>query len=525
MAEVNSSSASLSSSMPSRRPGPLAWSLIGGTAIFLLLWLELVNHLKAEWSLNPQYSYGWLVPLLALFLLWKRWDTRPPAAPPRSVLVPGIIVAGCAFTLLPLRLIAEANPDWRLISWALALDVILISLSAIYFSGGIAWVRHFAFPILFFLVAVPWPAHMEQVLVQTLMQWETAINVAMLNFRGINAVQHGNVIEVGTGLIGIEEACSGVRSLQATFMISLFLGELYEFTVGRRVILVAAGAVLAFVCNLLRTALLVWAGAKDGAKAIEAWHDPAGWTILVVCFFGLWMLSLRLRKSPDKLVRERALPSGPAPHLIPVSLSAIFLVWILLVEAGVLHWYGYNRSATSLEWEVAWPKSASKFETVPIAPEAQTLLRYSDGGGGSWIGPEGHRFTMYFFRWLPGRTAALFVRNHRPDICLPASGMTLRSDSATRINVNNISLPVRSYRFDYRGRPLHVYYCYWGGRTASQTSYSEEDWTASGRLKTAWRGEREIGTQMLELAVWGYEDDNDARAALLRELDKIVRKV
>jgi hypothetical protein len=131
---------------------------------------------------------------------------------------------------------------------------------------------------------------------------------------------------------------------------------------------------------------------------------------------------------------------------------------------------------------------------------------------------------MYFFRWLPGRTAALFVRNHRPDICLPASGMTLRSDSTALIDVNTVTLPVRSYRFENGGRPLHVYYCYWGGRTSSQGSYSEEDWTPSGRLRTAWRGKREVGTQMLELAVWGYQDDNDARAALLRELQKIIRK-
>jgi exosortase/archaeosortase family protein len=47
-------------------------------------------------------------------------------------------------------------------------------------------------------------------------------------------------------LIGIEEACSGVRSFQATLMISLFLGELYSFNTARRVLLVIAGALLVF---------------------------------------------------------------------------------------------------------------------------------------------------------------------------------------------------------------------------------------------------------------------------------------
>src|SRR6266478_6960059 len=144
--------------------------------------------------------------------------------------------------------------------------------------GGWPWLRHFAFPILFFLVAVPWPIHFEQVVVQDLMRAVAAINVSLLNIGGIPALQHGNVIEVGSGLIGIEEACSGVRSLQATLMISLFLGELYSLTTARRLFLVAAGALLAFFCNVVRTAILVWIGAQRGPNSIEAWHDPAGFT-------------------------------------------------------------------------------------------------------------------------------------------------------------------------------------------------------------------------------------------------------
>ena len=39
------------------------------------------------------------------------------------------------------------------------------------------------------------------------------------------------------------------------------------------------------------------------------------------------------------------------------------------------------------------------------------------------VSADGHNWSMYFFKWLPGRTAGLFIKNHRPDICLPASGM------------------------------------------------------------------------------------------------------
>ena len=54
------------------------------------------------------------------------------------------------------------------------------------------------------------------------MHLATGINVSLLNLLEPPAVQQGNVIEVGSALIGIEEACSGVRSMQATLMVSLF---------------------------------------------------------------------------------------------------------------------------------------------------------------------------------------------------------------------------------------------------------------------------------------------------------------
>ena len=63
----------------------------------------------------------------------------------------------------------------------------------------------------------------------------------------IPAVQHGNVIEVKIGLVGVDEACSGVRSLQATLMVSVFFGELYCASWLRRIVLVLCGAPIAFL--------------------------------------------------------------------------------------------------------------------------------------------------------------------------------------------------------------------------------------------------------------------------------------
>ena len=45
-----------------------------------------------------------------------------------------------------------------------------LTLSAIYFSGGRSWLRHFAFSICFMLTTLPWPGGLENFLIQGLMQ-------------------------------------------------------------------------------------------------------------------------------------------------------------------------------------------------------------------------------------------------------------------------------------------------------------------------------------------------------------------
>src|SRR6266851_7126390 len=49
--------------------------------IFGALWVLLVKHLAVHWSVNPQYSFGWLVPVLCAFMLYRRWATRPSVEP------------------------------------------------------------------------------------------------------------------------------------------------------------------------------------------------------------------------------------------------------------------------------------------------------------------------------------------------------------------------------------------------------------------------------------------------------------
>jgi exosortase len=503
----------------SRRP--ISWLVVG---IVGLAWLELISRLRLEWSINPQYGYGWTVPFLAAFIFARRWETAPSPATHKLKLFPTLALIAGAFLFIPVRLIQEANPDWRLMSWTMAMAIVFISGSAFYLAGGTPWLRHFAFPILFFLVAVPWPTQFEQLIIQGLMRADTAINVELLNAINVPAVQMGNVIEIGTGFVGIDEACTGVRSLQATFMVSLFLGELYDFNAGRRLLLVVVGAVVAFVCNLTRTFLLVLLGAQQGSDTIKRWHDPAGLSILFICLFMLWGLSIFLRRKTP--IKAPVSSHFAAPSRISRALLAWLFLATLAAEVSTQIWYRMHESPSARmpAWAVTWPTQAQDFKSVPVAEQAQELLRYNEGGGGTWRSNDGHQFGMYFFRWLPGRTAGLFIKNHRPDICLPASGMKqIGGEERKLINVNGVTLPIRSYVFDNNGTLLRVYYCYWDGTVPNAATMNQENWTASGRLRAVREGRREVGAQMLELVAWGYDEGQSAEQAIRNQLEKIVR--
>src|SRR5262249_16991294 len=104
-----------------------------GALVLLGYWLLVFNALRVDWSVNPQYYYGWFVPLLALGLFRLRWNGRPPAAAPADNRAVTILASIALAALFPIRLIEEANPEWRLIQWTHAAQMVFVTLCALYY--------------------------------------------------------------------------------------------------------------------------------------------------------------------------------------------------------------------------------------------------------------------------------------------------------------------------------------------------------------------------------------------------------
>lgn len=501
----------------------------------LLTWLAgfgllipLVNHLKVEWEINPQYSYGWGAMGLTLYLFWKRWEDRPIP----GNLVPGWLMGLVTVSLLgmlgPVLLVEESNPDWRPITWIHVWIVVGLWLSGLASIGGRRWLLHFVFPVCFLMVCVPWPTPVEQTMVQALMRLVSGITVESINWFGVPAVQRGNLIDVPGGTIGVSEACSGVRSFQGTLMAALFFGELYRFGIGKRVWMLVFGTAVAVALNTLRTTSLAWIHIRGGGGAVDRWHDPAGLVVLLLAFFSLGAFALVMRgpAAAGESGRSGIPRSAVVPHL-PVSYSIVVGSVVAILHLATELYYRSAESAltSSARWTVEWPKLGPGFRFDPLDEETLLLLRVNEGRSGVWKRASGSQWYVFFLRWDPGRAAANLARAHSPELCLPAGGVRLvRGYETVPFEVGGLSIPFRAYLFDFRGSPMHVFFCVWENRSSAGTGANAgEDFTRRGRLRAVSERRRHQGQQVLELAVLGPRTYEEARREAASGLADLIR--
>ncbi len=494
------------------------------------LWFHLINNLRLEWDTNPQYSYGLVVPILVVGLLLRRWVYFPARKVASAAVNPGLAVlffSLLAFLFLPSRLVEEATPEWRPLKWLITIETVGLTLYIIYMAGGKNWLRQAAFPILFFLVAVPWPSPIETPLIQGLSRLNAHLVVEVLGIVGVPAIPHGNVIEVSTGMVGINDACSGIRSLQSSLMISLFLGEFYFFNWQRRLLLLPIGFALAMGLNLCRASLLAWVAAKDGLGAIAKYHDEAGFSIMLVCTAGLWLAGWLL--SQKKSATTPAASASAAPVGTDFRRLKRFalplLVWIVCVEIGVATWYHVRESGLKPgpSWTVNLPVEKATFKEAQPTEDEKILLQFDGAKRGNWQESDGSVWQVFYFDWRPGRVAGYLAKRHTPDICLTATGLRMSAGPTLEVmTVHGVDLPMRHYVFETADGPLQVFQCHWeaglgkGNFTANESS-------RFNLIRGVWAGRGNQGQKVLEIVISGYADAAQARQKLVEQLEQLIK--
>ena len=486
-------------------------------AVVALLFVCAIWQMRVDWTHDPTYHYGWLVPLLTLYLVRERRADLPvPGAAPRWSGF-GWLVLAAAWPVL--WLVREANPDWRLVSLAMAVAAVGAAWLRTAAGGGARW-RHSAFAWAFFLVSVPWPSGVEQAVNGTLMPANAAISLEALHWCGVPAERRGHLIELRGGTLGVEEACSGIRSLQATLMMALFLGELNRRSVRRRCGLVLTAVGVALLTNALRTVGLSLLAARSGLPAADEWHDRAGLMALAV---NAAVMFAAAGRAPEPMRRAsppmaQPLPAGGAG---PAVLAAVMLGSVVLAE----WWYGRReRDAAGPLWHIEPPRGAAGFSEIPITGRTAFMLRHDRGWSGRWKTAEGLPVHVYYIEWDPGSTPPGHMNMHTPGGCLSAIGMELVAElEPLHWRRGDLELTVRLLKFDDRGTPMHLAYLVWSEwRNGDRDPDVIFDFSYRRRLRSVLTGRRNPGQRMLEAGWWGDQTEAEARARITAFLDGAV---
>ena len=286
------------------------------------------------WANRDDYSFGYLVPLFSAYVLYDRWPairsylfrgaalTEPaPPSPPteqRSGLVSfleWVAVAAFAASVLLFAvgaLLRAATGPQNPASLAIAASLGGLTLSAVFIftkqrvdgqpmalKQRLALTTLFLFPALIWLLSAPLVSVLETQIKVFLLTKVTIVVFQTFDFLGYELERQGNVLILPQGQVGVEEACSGIRSLTACLFAGSFLASVFLDRFWKKILLVGAAMLFAVLTNLMRSIFLTLWAYHYGSQAIdENWvlpligdigtvHDVTGMAILVVTCIGL----------------------------------------------------------------------------------------------------------------------------------------------------------------------------------------------------------------------------------------------
>lgn len=482
--------------------------------------------------MNPNYGYGPIVPAAAALLVWFRIDDwKTPQGAQWSTLAAIIACVG-VLLLSPMLIVEEVNPDWRLIMWLQVFLLGVITLAVLGSLGGLRWAIA-GFPFVGMLsLCVPWPTPLEDALLSALLQTVSTSAADLFYLFGFDVIQKGNLLWLDGVPLGIDEACSGIRSLQVSVVLLLFLLLWRPLSPPRALLFVIGTFAVCWCSNLCRILALGLVGAEAGPSAIARWHDLVGWSSTTMIFGGIGLLRWLVtpvgkdrRKEHSRLTRFFKVRALQNRRVAPWTQGAtiVFVIFALWAPLSVFAFYNgadenyanKNRWGYSFDWSLLGEEV--EFRAIPSAVSGQ--LRYSHASYFSLSGPlgTGKSVQAYEFGWEDGLVSS-FTAVHRPQNCLPSIGYRMVAEARPFfLRLSQGSIPVHPYVFELDGHEFFVFHALWDVQSGKDVIGNA---AFEARMDAVWARERFGPRQAILMILVG---EPNLRSAV-RSFAQIVRQ-
>ena len=389
-----------------------------------------------DWQ-RDGYSYGYLIPLVILFLVWlKKDEFRAVESKPSwwgmLILLPGLLL----FWLGELA--------GELLTLYLSMWLVLIGLCWLHF--GWRKLKVIGFPLFFILTMFPLPVFLNNKIMLQLRLISSKIGVALIQLFGIPVNRHGNIIDLGFVQLQVVEACSGLHSMISLVVLCLLFIYFFKAHLWKRLAILLSSIPLAIFANSMRIALTAIFHKYFGAEIAQGFfHGFSGLVIFIICIPVLFLVMKILEKLPPDSQKPSTNSSdikkdnvknvaGSVKDQISqgaVLCQPIFIVSVILLLAT----FAFSHTIEFRE-KIPAKKSLDNFPTEFsgwVSEGRQTLDQiYIDALNFS-------EYTMADFKNKEGRNVSLYLAYyesqkkgqsiHSPASCLPGSGWSFDSTS------------------------------------------------------------------------------------------------
>lgn len=266
---------------------PKAGLALCSTLLFILYCKTLVL-LVYDWITLPDFSHGFVVAPVSLYLVWQRREKLKAPAVPSNWGLPVLLFGLLLFFLGGLA--AE------MFTQRFSLLVVIAGL--VLFLLGKKHLGTIAFPLAFLVLMIPLPTILLQKITFPMQLFASRCAGNVLDFLSIPALREGNVVYLANVTLNVAQACSGLSSLMSFLTIGTLFAYFKNKLLWQRLLVIASAIPIAILSNAFRVSATGVIGYYLGPKAIGGfYHELTGFVLFLFVaafFYGLASLLSRM---------------------------------------------------------------------------------------------------------------------------------------------------------------------------------------------------------------------------------------
>ncbi len=242
--------------------------------LFLSLYYSVILKMVGDWSNDPNYSHGFLVPLIALYLLWQKRHSliQTPISPSNWGLI--VLISGLCIYVFG-YLAAEL--------FTMRISMLVVLAGLIISNLGMSFFRYAFLPYGYLYFMIPLPYMLYDAIAFPLKLFVAKYSVIVLQSIGISVYREGNIIMLPAITLEVADACSGIRSLMSLLALGVAYAYFSQKSLTKKIILVISTIPIAVLANAVRVIGTGILAHQYGEKAAEGFfHEFAGMVIFAV---------------------------------------------------------------------------------------------------------------------------------------------------------------------------------------------------------------------------------------------------